>query len=96
MKRTIIFGLAAGFVIVVFGGFDPVDLKPVIEKTWQWDLTGKYYSRIKMPDGIRVEFKSDRPLTAEQWKKKADEFYKAIKDQPQEEICPTCGNMYHP
>ena len=91
MKRTIL------VLVLLLGIVVPVKEKPVlVSDAKQWELTGAYYQKVTMPDGSRQELKSRTPLTKIQWQKMADDIYKAIKNEPMPEICPTCGQDYFP
>jgi hypothetical protein len=88
MKRGLLLVLA----LVACAVTQPVAIeKPVLVSTAkQWQMTGAYYQRVKMPDGSVQEIKSRTPLTAKQWQALAEELNVSEK----EEVCPTCGQRW--
>jgi hypothetical protein len=72
---------------------EPIDEKPVVGVAEKWDLTGRYYNKVTMPDGSKVELKSKTSLTKAQWQKLAEDYQKAIEAIPEPEVCPTCGQL---
>lgn len=67
--------------------------KPTISTAKVWEMTGKYYMRVTMPDGSTVELKSDKFLTKVQWQKLANDYQKVIEAIPEPRRCPTCGQL---
>ena len=68
--------------------------KPVLVKgEYVFEHTGRYYHKVKMPDGSTQEIKSLVPLTQKQWEERAVKAYvKPVEPEPTCEEChDRCG-----
>ena len=78
----------------VLDPIDPVEKKPVLVKSeYEFKHTGRFYHKVKMPDGSTQEVKSLKPLTPKQWEERAAKAYiKPIEPEPTCEEChDKCG-----
>ncbi len=73
------------------GPIDPVEKKPALVKSqYEFEHTGRFYHKVKMPDGSTQEIKSLVPLTPKQWEERAAKAYvKPIEPDP---ACEECHN----
>lgn len=80
----------------IIESIDLIEKKPVLVKSqYEFDHTGRYYHRVKMPDGSIQEIKSLKPLTPKQWEERVAKAYvKPIEPEPTCEECHDgCGRQ---
>jgi len=95
MKRLLIIAMISVVAVCVLadlGGIEPIEEKPtLVGSAEQWEMTGAYYQKVRMPDGTKQELKSRAPLTDKQWLALAEKVY--IKPELLPEVCPYCGGL---
>ena len=79
MKKTLIFGLGVGLMLLLFGG---ATIEPVTEKFQIKFWNGQYYCQGKFPDAITFELKSKEDLTYTQWRAKITQAWIASQEPP--------------
>lgn len=76
MKKIIVFGLACGVMLMLFGA-------DVGEKFQVYHWNGYYWAKCRMPDGGMAELKDPNDLTYSQWKAKFIKHWQDSQNPPE-------------